>query len=460
MSTNNNDNKHYSAEDIRRYWQGELSAKEMHAMESAAMDDPFLADAMEGYSTVDAQTAAADVRVLREQLKERVGEHAAPRRNYWWRAAAVIILLAGMSALTYQLVLKNNNDKTVAQVNKEKAAQDTPAITIAPGMGADSITHQPGNTAQITDTALQGETYLAVKDNITARQYKYAPTKPATINTDDHLANLQTKPSSEALQLKTLTDTLKFSTSGINADKKDSVFIASSDAARNQRAENRLMQQNNAYNQPQSRAADRNADAFILNNFSGRVVDHNNQPIPYASVRVNNNNQAAATNNQGVFQLRSPDSVLDLSIASVGYRTQQLTLRNNQPSEVVMMPEDKKLSEVVVTGYGKQKKAASKSVSKAPDLKVYPMEAQPVGGWDEYNKYLNNNKRADSSRDVIKGEVIISFNVSKNGSLSSFEVEKSLSKQQDAEAIRLIKQGPAWIVLKGRKTRARVIVAF
>ena len=39
----------YSAADIQRYVQGKLSAAEMHAMEKAALDDPFLADAMEGY---------------------------------------------------------------------------------------------------------------------------------------------------------------------------------------------------------------------------------------------------------------------------------------------------------------------------------------------------------------------------------------------------------------------------
>ena len=39
----------YTAADIQKYWNGKLSAAEMHAMEKAAMDDPFLADALEGY---------------------------------------------------------------------------------------------------------------------------------------------------------------------------------------------------------------------------------------------------------------------------------------------------------------------------------------------------------------------------------------------------------------------------
>ncbi|HEX4374426.1 MAG TPA: hypothetical protein VHZ50_14085, partial [Puia sp.] len=40
--------KHYSAADIQNYVAGKLSAAEMHAIEKAALDDPFLADAIEG----------------------------------------------------------------------------------------------------------------------------------------------------------------------------------------------------------------------------------------------------------------------------------------------------------------------------------------------------------------------------------------------------------------------------
>ena len=39
-------------------------------------------------------------------------------------------------------------------------------------------------------------------------------------------------------------------------------------------------------------------------------------------------------------------------------------------------------------------------------------------------------------------------------------IEQSLDEDLDAEAIRLIKQGPAWKLLKGKKTTATVIVKF
>ena len=41
--------KIYSAADIERYYNGLMSASERHALEKAALEDPFLSDAFEGY---------------------------------------------------------------------------------------------------------------------------------------------------------------------------------------------------------------------------------------------------------------------------------------------------------------------------------------------------------------------------------------------------------------------------
>ena len=44
---------HYSLADIEQYLQGKLSPAEMHELEKAAVQDPFLADAIEGYQSTD-----------------------------------------------------------------------------------------------------------------------------------------------------------------------------------------------------------------------------------------------------------------------------------------------------------------------------------------------------------------------------------------------------------------------
>ncbi len=57
MATDNNI-KNFTAADIEKYHKGLLSAKERHDLEKAALDDPFLADALEGYAVAGENVSA------------------------------------------------------------------------------------------------------------------------------------------------------------------------------------------------------------------------------------------------------------------------------------------------------------------------------------------------------------------------------------------------------------------
>lgn len=115
---------------------------------------------------------------------------------------------------------------------------------------------------------------------------------------------------------------------------------------------------------------------------------------------------------------------------------------------------------------GKLKDVGIKSVGKKSNdrygnVSVYVTEdAEPVIGWDKYNRYIDSNKRIPPGESIVGGEVVLSFKVDKKGEPSSFEIEKSLNKTYDNEAIRLIKEGPKWRVIKGKKTRVKLIVKF
>src|SRR5215204_3107586 len=106
-----NPSKHYTANDIERYHSGLLSAAEMNALEKAALDDPFLADALEGYA--HAKTPAADVSLLQERLQQRIGKDEKKKRLFyigssWMKVAALFILFAGGGWLIYQTLSKTD----------------------------------------------------------------------------------------------------------------------------------------------------------------------------------------------------------------------------------------------------------------------------------------------------------------------------------------------------------------
>ena len=61
--------KVYTAADFERYYSGQMSDAEMHALEKSALEDPFLADALEGYSYT--KTPVHDVAELKERLSKK-----------------------------------------------------------------------------------------------------------------------------------------------------------------------------------------------------------------------------------------------------------------------------------------------------------------------------------------------------------------------------------------------------
>ena len=87
-------------------------------------------------------------------------------------------------------------------------------------------------------------------------------------------------------------------------------------------------------------------------------------------------------------------------------------------------------------------------------------DAEPVNGWVEFDKYVDTSKKHLDGPSIKQGDVVISFQLNQKAVLSNFKVEQSLSPAQDAEALRLIKEGPAWRLLKGKKTKVLVIIRF
>src|SRR5687768_15504543 len=103
---NQQSNHPYTAEDIRRYLQGEMPEAEMHALEKAALDDPMLADAIEGFQASIAAHGEVktlqDVEALNRTFAERF--HKVPVKQFpLWQvaAAAVVIIIAGVVTFNY-----------------------------------------------------------------------------------------------------------------------------------------------------------------------------------------------------------------------------------------------------------------------------------------------------------------------------------------------------------------------
>ncbi|MCX2740060.1 SusC/RagA family TonB-linked outer membrane protein [Pontibacter anaerobius] len=89
----------------------------------------------------------------------------------------------------------------------------------------------------------------------------------------------------------------------------------------------------------------------------GKVTDNTGAGIPGATVLVKGTTIGTATDANGNFTLNVPDPNGTLVISFLGYQRQEVPINNQSVINVTMATDAKALGEVVVTGYGTQKKA-------------------------------------------------------------------------------------------------------
>ena len=91
----------FTAADIERYYEGQMSAAERHALEKAALDDPFLADALEGYAFTS--TPLTDINAIQQRLNQKQKrKKIVPLYYKWIQIAALFVLLAGSGWFLYR----------------------------------------------------------------------------------------------------------------------------------------------------------------------------------------------------------------------------------------------------------------------------------------------------------------------------------------------------------------------
>lgn len=471
MSDFKNDTKQYTAADISQYLEGKFNASEMHAIEKAALEDSFLADAIEGMREASETYGSKSTPANLEQLKEQIAVKATGGKiipltaKRWWPMAAAACVLVVSTVLIYNGWFRNQQTDSIALVEPTNNLPET----IGPAAPQNSIGKKDTSNGINKDSKEESrKTIDAKKANGINNQEEEKRTK--TVSSE--LAT-QEEPKLNLPPIKQLEKAKDIARAEApKAEDQNKSVKTASEAARGGIADKNLkaapVKNNNAaletVNVP-AKKAESKADSLgynvIRNYFNGKITDKNNQPIANATVQLANTNNGYLTDQNGFFKFSGTDSLVNVNVIVVGYATQNFQLRNNVSlNQLQLQPiVNNSLDEVVVTGSGqRQRRELKEYKTKFP--RVLVQDAEPASGWIEFDKYIEANKKVLDGDIIKSGEVVVSFLVNRNIVLSGFKIEQSLSPAQDAEALRLLKEGPSWRLLKGKKTRVLVIVRF
>ena len=431
--------KHYGAEDFRRYHSGEMSEQEMHALEKASLEDPFLADALEGFA--HAVTPVADIDALKQKISKNSGA-VKPIRPYknpfamFAKVAAVLVVGGGLGWLVFHKKYPEQDKELAGIVKTEKQHADSMVAA-----GLDSALVSANNPAiTITEPATKPETHYTITDTV---------------------ANGSTA-------------TLATSNGALTNNGEGTYQFTVSDSAKNfaNVAANNNMNSNNGLSGKLPGISVKNIPvSFSQARFKGRVVDSKGAPIPFASLTDQRDKKGVLTDADGKFDFEQNDSVAFVDVSALGYKSQLASLRssNTDSNILVLQAADSKLSEVVITQVNKDKRKdiesdswkKSRKKEAFDERRITVSNAIPVNGWDAFYRYVNDSLKTITSIDqyTSSAEISISFDVNEKGEPVNITAGKSLCDKCREEAIRIFKEGPAWR-LNGKKKKASALVRF
>src|SRR5690625_2536325 len=94
----------------------------------------------------------------------------------------------------------------------------------------------------------------------------------------------------------------------------------------------------------------------LVRNISGRVVDSEGEPLIGVNILVKGTNKGTTTDIDGMFLLEDVDDQAILVLSFIGYESQEVQIAGRSNISITMREDAQLLDEVVVVGYGVQKK--------------------------------------------------------------------------------------------------------
>lgn len=433
----------YTAEDIQKYLSGKLLPAEMHAMERAALDDAFLAEAIEGYAAIQDDEWQKQLALLKNsfaapQMEKVVALPPKPRFMFWKAAAAILVICSGVT-ITYFLTSKelpqkktiaaiNTKPDTVAKKSEASLKGDTNTGIIAPKEVPHTESIAPPSAASDEPQPVMDSAFIYRPGSVGRKQSNTIPGGGYKEEKQSGRGDYATTNSAPSIvQNEVENDT--------RAEKSQVQALAEVESLKKQRAE-------------------------VNQKFVAQVFAPDGSPLPFANVNIPTENIGTYADAKGNFRLISTDTILNVNIKAAGFLAQNVTLKSNLPQNKIILSEDlesfknKTFVSGKTTPYSPKRRA-----SLVPDSVI---NVEPVDGWNNYDTYLTNNLKLSETilQKKVHGEVEISFEVESDGALTNMKVDKSLCDDCDKAALKAIKEGPGWRIKKGKKATGKIKVKF
>lgn len=411
-------------ERLRELNSGTLSEADRQRLVTIAKDDPFVADALEGFHTYPDIDHNESLDKLTRQIK-----YTRRERRRWFMpnltvtaiAASFLVILATYGVIVQ--VQKKNEEAVFVFVEPDTLGTGDTVVNdiVMESEPAAEPSSAVKSTPTETPVTKQNRESLSAASSA-KKTIETAPTPPAIESKEDIVTESETygttQPGSVAAAPTTMDDAKTLSAdrsmkseSAMSGKKRDEGFYA------NQMDPD-----------------------MMRSRVTGRVIEAvSGDPLIYAKLSVSYTNQLFFTDAQGYFELFIPEEEAVINVTYTELVDTTFVIKQGDENIEVALNEGEMISPIV----------QQQTNNKGP---VVSSKDPAVESYFNIHRYITTNSTLTLSTDPssARRKVVLEFKVKKDGRPSEINVlESSRDKTYDGEAIRLIKEGPDWVCPEG-----------
>ena len=195
----------------------------------------------------------------------------------------------------------------------------------------------------------------------------------------------------------------------------------------------------------------------------GTVTDNNGEPVIGANVIIKGTSIGTVTDVNGKYTLEVPPKAI-LQISYIGYLTKEIVIDNNKTADVILIEDTQKIDEVVVVGYGTQKKgevASSISTIKSDNFVKTPTTdaAQLIKGKVPGLSIITPDANPTSTSQIaLRGITTLKASSSPLVLIDGIPGDLNSVSPDDIEQIDVLKDGSAAAIYGTRGTNGVILI--
>lgn len=373
--------------DFKEYIQGKRRGKAANELEREALNDPFLQDAIDGFDSVPGEHLS-----IIEQLEKQITGKQKHRSLWWIGIAASVVLIIGIGIL----ISPENETNFVT----EKATKKIEKTAI-------SIDKQEVVTENNSIKTIAVHTQKRKLKSIVSDTNKVVIDEISIVETTDNITQSNNFEAQVSATIQPDTDTNKTEVlTRILATAPKPIY-----------------------------------------KITGVVYDEEGKPLAGANVKFENSYKGVVTDLHGKFELPANKNSDQLKISYIGYNEKKISVDSEKIS-VQLEPNNLALNEVVVVGYGSQKRmdvtGAISSTSSALQGKLAGVAVSDYSfGEREFKAHFEKTRKqnlCENKPTKLKAK----FRIDEFGRPTDMTITDCDCHELRLEFTRIINQSPNW----------------